>query len=234
MKLDVTFSESNQEFRTEFGEVQNISDGGFERGYAAGYEKGNTEGYTKGHTDGVEQGYANGYDVATQQSKNTIELLLTNNVSEQGYIENDVTSLRSYAFYGTDFKEVRLPNVVTIGSRCFYECRLLENIYMPNLTACSGYDFRYCVKLQKVDLPKVEKIEAYSFAACTVLKALVLRVDKVCSLATSTSLSNTPIESGTGFVYVPDSLVDDYKTATNWSAYADQIKPISELEVVEA
>lgn len=40
MKLDVKFVESNQSFKTEFGEVQNISDGGYERGYAKGYAEG--------------------------------------------------------------------------------------------------------------------------------------------------------------------------------------------------
>jgi hypothetical protein len=29
-------------------------------------------------------------------------------------------------------------------------------------------------------------------------------------------------------IYVPDESVEAYKGATNWSAYADQIKPISE------
>lgn len=36
MKLDVVFSEHEQAFAPSFGEVQNISDGGFDRGYAAG------------------------------------------------------------------------------------------------------------------------------------------------------------------------------------------------------
>ena len=40
MKLDVKFVESNQSFKTGFGEVQNISDGGYERGYAKGYAEG--------------------------------------------------------------------------------------------------------------------------------------------------------------------------------------------------
>lgn len=30
-------------------------------------------------------------------------------------------------------------------------------------------------------------------------------------------------------VYVPDNLVDEYKSATNWTTVADQIKPLSEL-----
>ena len=29
-------------------------------------------------------------------------------------------------------------------------------------------------------------------------------------------------------IYVPDDLVDSYKTATNWVTYADKIKPMSE------
>lgn len=40
MKLDVKFSESNQSFDCQFGEVNNVSDGGYERGYAAGYTEG--------------------------------------------------------------------------------------------------------------------------------------------------------------------------------------------------
>lgn len=61
MKLGVKFEQSKQRFKTNFGTVHNISDGGYERGYAEGYEIGNEEGYTEGHTDGVEKGFADGY-----------------------------------------------------------------------------------------------------------------------------------------------------------------------------
>lgn len=57
MTFHVKFSEQGGSFRARFGEVQNISDGGFERGYAEGYE----DGYTRGHTEGVEHGYSDGY-----------------------------------------------------------------------------------------------------------------------------------------------------------------------------
>ena len=52
MKLDVTFKENKQRFDTSFGEVFNVSDGGYDRGYDAGYNQGYTEGYTKGETVG--------------------------------------------------------------------------------------------------------------------------------------------------------------------------------------
>lgn len=45
----------------------------------------------------------------------------------------------------------------------------------------------------------------------------------------SNDLTGTTIAKGTGYVYVPDDMVDTYKSATNWSAYADQIKGMSEL-----
>ena len=42
MRLAVKMRESNERFPVRFGEVHNISDGGFERGYAAGKEDGST------------------------------------------------------------------------------------------------------------------------------------------------------------------------------------------------
>lgn len=45
----------------------------------------------------------------------------------------------------------------------------------------------------------------------------------------SNDLTGTTIEKATGYVYVPDDMVDTYKSATNWSTYASQIKGMSEL-----
>lgn len=45
----------------------------------------------------------------------------------------------------------------------------------------------------------------------------------------SNDLKGTTIEKATGYVYVPDDMVDTYKSATNWSTYASQIKGMSEL-----
>ena len=39
--------------------------------------------------------------------------------------------------------------------------------------------------------------------------------------------SNSPIESLNGEIFVDASLVESYKTATNWSDYASIIKAIS-------
>ena len=39
----------------------------------------------------------------------------------------------------------------------------------------------------------------------------------------NSTLTDCPIET----IYVPDSSVDAYKTATGWSQFADKFKPLS-------
>ena len=55
MKIDLIFSENNQNIDMSFGEVNNISDGGFERGYEAGYESGYSEGEFNGYKRGLSE-----------------------------------------------------------------------------------------------------------------------------------------------------------------------------------
>ena len=50
----------------------------------------------------------------------------------------------------------------------------------------------------------------------------------MCKLASVNAFSDTPIANGTGFVYVPLSLIEDYKTATNWATYAAQFRAIED------
>ena len=56
MKLDLKFSENNKEFKLDFGQIQDLTDGGYDRGYAAGYAKGKAVGYAAGYEEGFEAG----------------------------------------------------------------------------------------------------------------------------------------------------------------------------------
>jgi hypothetical protein len=60
------------------------------------------------------------------------------------------------------------------------------------------------------------------------LTTVILRVNKVCTLANVSAFNNTPIKNGSGYVYVPSALVDSYKAASNWSTYAAQIRAIED------
>ena len=67
---------------------------------------------------------------------------------------------------------------------------------------------------------------------CTQLETVICRATTVPTMGSTYGtygiFGGSKIASGTGYIYVPDDLVEDYKAATNWSTYAAQIKPLSE------
>jgi hypothetical protein len=82
--------------------------------------------------------------------------------------------------------------------------------------------------LKYADLGLVTNLPSWSLAS-TALETVILRkTDKICTLQVTNALSGTPIEKGTGYVYVPRDLVDAYKSASNWSTYANQIRAIED------
>ncbi len=90
------------------------------------------------------------------------------------------------------------------------------------------YAFYGCTALTMVDVPNVTSIAANSFEGCSALTALILRSATVCTMANTNALTNSAIASGTGYIYVPRNLVDSYKSQTNFSTYAEQIRAIED------
>jgi hypothetical protein len=139
----------------------------------------------------------------------------------------------NYAFSGcTSLTSVDLPQATTFGSSAFQGCTSLTSVDLPQATTFGSSAFQGCKQITRITLPKVQKINGQNFCYnCSALTAFVIEnTEQVCSLtSTSNCFANTPIRSGTGYIYVPDALVDSYKTATNWVTFADQIKPLSEL-----
>lgn len=215
MKMNVTFQESKQSFSPGFGEVHNISDGGYDRGYAAGYETGNVEGYTKGHIDGASDG-------AESLVLKTIERFSSDKV---------VTVKQSVFQDCTELEELSLPNIESIPNSMCQNCVKLKKIIFPRLTGAVGISsFQTCTSLEYADIGEAASLGAAAFHGCRPLSTLIVRKNDIVSLGSTNTLGSTLIASGTGFIYVPDNLVEQYKAATNWSTYASQIKPISELE----
>lgn len=150
------------------------------------------------------------------------------------YTNDRVTEIGSYFFYANSIIQiVSFPSVEYIKSAAFWLCSKLVQVNMPSLTRTESNIFRGCKELETIDLPEVSALNGNGhFLGCTKLKTVIFRANSVCSLGNTNSFQGTPIESGTGYIYVPDNLVEDYKVATNWVTYAAQIKPISELPEV--
>ena len=155
----------------------------------------------------------------------------------------EVASIGNNAFGGcTSLTSANFPEVTSIGTNAFSGCTSLTSANFPEVTSIGPFAFSGCTSLAILDLPEVASIGNNAFAgysgssssgpyvipACTSLETLILRKNEVVTLG-SGALTGTPIASGTGYIYVPDDLVDSYKAAQNWSTYAAQIKGISEL-----
>lgn len=141
-----------------------------------------------------------------------------------------LTSLGNNGFNSTGFDSINLPLCTEIGSSSFSMTNQLVSVILPLVASIPGFCFNYS-SVQKIDTSSVTSIAAYAFDDARQLDTLILRNASVCTLANSTNtFTNTKIAAGTGYIYVPDNLVDSYKTATNWVTFANQIKPISELE----
>lgn len=146
------------------------------------------------------------------------------------YTNDRITSIGQYAFYrNSTIKSISFPSVTTISQYAFGICANLANINFPSLKTLGSYCFQSCTNLKSVEFPSLTKMNTAPFTGCSDLTRIILSGSTICELGSTNSLSGTPIASGTGFVYVPDELVESYKAESSWKNYVAQIKPISEL-----
>ena len=122
--------------------------------------------------------------------------------------------------------QVDLPMCSYIGSYAFYNCSSLSQISLPVCSYIDDTAFGACSSLSQISLPVCSYIESYAFGACSSLNIITIGYSSVCSLGGSMTFNYTQITSSTGSIYVPTSLVDSYKSATNWSYFSTQIFPI--------
>lgn len=130
----------------------------------------------------------------------------------------------------TTIPQLDFSNVTSAGNM-FQQCYNLTTIPQLNFSSVTStsYMFDGCKKLTTLDFSNIKKISSY-FANLSKLSTLIIRNPTTLAvLDSTTAFRYTPIASGTGYIYVPDDLVDSYKQATNWSTFAAQIKPLSEL-----
>ncbi len=141
-----------------------------------------------------------------------------------------IASIGNYAFSKCSrLTTVSFPQATSIGQRAFEECSGLTTAEFPQVKIIGQYAFNKCTSLVTASFPEATRIDTYAFYLCGELTSLVLsNTEAICTLSATTAFTSTPIASGTGYIYVPDALVDSYKTATNWKTYAAQIKPLSE------
>ena len=148
-------------------------------------------------------------------------------------------SLGHGAFQGISiWRDVTFANVTTIKARAFSGASITA-ITLPSvetMAEASNYEgiFSYCSNLTLVDIGE----NCTSIGDCSFGRFVGARGNNITVIVRATtppSLGGYLINPGwvyatVGRLYVPDASVNAYKTATNWSQYADIIYPLSEYE----
>lgn len=123
--------------------------------------------------------------------------------------------------------KVSLPSCTYLSYGAFYQCPSVSELSLPVCTYMSGNAFRGCVNLLSVSLPVCEYIGDWAFSDCISLSTVILNNSTVCSLGGGV-FGSVYGKLSTVSIFVPSSLVEDYKVARNWSEYSSQIFPIPE------
>ncbi len=167
-----------------------------------------------------------------------------------------ITSIGNYSFYGcTSLSEfIGIQNLTNIGTQAFFNCTSLgynETLLLQNAETIgtsafysTGYKnviingnikelprtssvhgvFGNMPNLELIDLPStLTSIGRFAFYLSKKLNTIICRADvppTVDSAFYYNDATNLKI-------YVPDASIEAYKTATNWSSYADRIYPMS-------
>ena len=123
------------------------------------------------------------------------------------YESDTASKIASYAFYNYTALETVRTSATVIESNAFYSCSNLTTVELISTSSIT--------------------INANAFINCSKLAHFIINSSTVSILNNTNAFSGTKIKVGTGAIYVPTELVDSYKSATNWSAFASQIFPIS-------
>lgn len=146
-----------------------------------------------------------------------------------------ITRINYEAFFGcSSLAEVNLPALEIVSASALTPIKA-TSLYLPSLTTMIDWGWTFSASaFERVYFPKLRNITTGSFQGCYKLNCFILGADTVCTLEDSNVFTSTPIAEGTGYVYVPSALVNSYKTATNWSAIASQIRAVEDYpEVLE-
>lgn len=147
---------------------------------------------------------------------------------------NLCSSIGSNAFKGcTKLSEVKFDKlaghsqaVLAIANSAFVSCTSLMNVSVPTCQNLGSYAFSGCSNLSSITLPTIVSIGGSAFKGCTNLNFVSVRQDasdKTIPFLGASAFSSTKIAAGQGSIYVPGLMIEVYKTATNWAAYADQL-----------
>ena len=144
------------------------------------------------------------------------------------------------------------PSCSSIDKAAFKDCTSLQNISFPVMSIANQSAFMACTSLSIVDFPKCKTIGSQAFMGCTDLKTISFPMGSAISsqafqktgilsayflgssiptLTSTNVFSSTPIASGSGHIFVRESLYSSWIAASKWATYASAIVSMTDAEI---
>jgi hypothetical protein len=127
---------------------------------------------------------------------------------------------------------ISFPECQKLNNYGFYGCSSLTSVTLPACSELGTHAFGYCRNMTSVTLPTCSKFAANAFVGCQKLTHLEIGYSSVAALSNVNAFTSTPMSLSTltgsfGSIYVPASLVDAYKSATNWTYFSNRFVGIN-------
>lgn len=123
-----------------------------------------------------------------------------------------------------NLERFNIPKAIIPNGSAFFNCRKLKNVVLNNTHLTGNTTFQNCTLLEAVDLGNSElriagALGTATFANCQNLRTIVLRKPVLYTLSSTNVFNQTPYANGGtgGNIFVPEALIETYKTAGNWS-----------------
>ena len=170
---------------------------------------------------------------AIQTGENEIVQFIENKITN--FSNEELTAISDFGLAGKDnIQSLYIPNVVSVGGYAFDGCDTITEIHFEKHITFKSEKRPYMALRGAENAVKIEFndgftiLMSYVFYNMTNLKAVIIRGDNVSQLSNGNTFNDSAIAKGTGYIYVPAVLVDQYKAATNWVTIADQIRAIED------
>ena len=170
---------------------------------------------------------------AIQTGENEIVQFIENKITN--FSNEELTAISDFGLAGKDnIQSLYIPNVVSVGGYAFDGCDAITEIHFEKHITFKSEKLPYMALRGAKNAVKIEFndgftiLMSYVFYNMTNLKAVIIRGDNVSQLSNGYTFNGSAIAKGTGYIYVPAVLVDQYKAATNWVTIADQIRAIED------
>lgn len=166
-------------------------------------------------------------------------------------IPEGVTAIEDHAFSGSSLTEISIHDTVGhIGEYAFENCSGLTSLTIPSAIGSGSEGVFYgCSSLKTLTIPSgILFIKPYFFANCSSLTSVtflgnIYKIESNTAFRGCSSLSQISFPSNSRVpilersnvfsqcasslqIKVPQALLDEWKAAENWSAYADKIVAI--------